>query len=169
MNRKTAAILAFAIAAASSTAIAQLRLPRLPVILPQRPNGPMPAAPATAPPGMLQADLVAKSGTDTVYFSPRGYALGPSAVATLTAQARWLLANPRVSIRLEGHGDRRDTRDYAIAIGQRRAESVRDFLMLQGIAPQRITVVSWGKERPGKVRIGTALVSAGPRVATIIQ
>jgi peptidoglycan-associated lipoprotein len=120
-------------------------------------------------PGALQADLVVKAGSDTVYFSPRAFGLDANAVATLTAQARWLLANPMVSIRLEGHGDERDTRDYALAIGERRASAVRDFLIMQGIAPYRITVLSWGKERPGSMRVGPTTVSVGPRVRTVIQ
>jgi peptidoglycan-associated lipoprotein len=121
------------------------------------------------PGGMLQADLVARAGGDTVFFSPRGYTLDANAIARLTAQARWLLQNPMVTVRLEGHGDARDPRDYAIAIGNRRANAVREFLLLQGVAPQRISVVSWGKERPGKVRVGPSVVSVGPRVVTVVQ
>ena len=73
------------------------------------------------------------------------------------------------TVRLEGHGDPRDTRDYAIAIGDRRANAVREFLVFQGVAPQRITAMSWGKERPGKVRIGPSIVSVGPRVVTVVR
>ena len=167
MNRKLASILALGFASASSPALAQLQLPRLPVIIPRSPNTPPPQP--MMPSGMLQADLVAKSGGDTVFFSPRGYTLDANAVARLTAQARWLLANPMVSVRLEGHGDARDPRDYAIAIGDRRANAVREFLLLQGVAPQRISTVSWGKERPGKVRVGPSIVSVGPRVVTVVQ
>ena len=155
--------LAAAATLASVPVQAQLWPPRLPVGRP----GPQPPVPVS--PAALQADLVAKSGSDTVYFPPRGYTLDANAIATLSAQARWLLANPFTSIRLEGHGDQRDTNDYALAIGDRRANAVRDFLLLQGVAPHRITVVSWGKERPGTVRIGTAIVAAGPRVVTRVQ
>ena len=167
MNRKLESILALALAAASSPALAQLQLPRLPVIIPRSPNTPPPQP--VMPSGMLQADLVAKAGGDTVFFSPRGYTLDANAVAKLTAQARWLLANPMATVRLEGHGDPRDTRDYAIAIGDRRANAVREFLVFQGVAPQRITAMSWGKERPGKVRIGPSIVSVGPRVVTVVR
>jgi peptidoglycan-associated lipoprotein len=132
------------------------------------PPPPPPAMPAMTP-GALQADLVVKAGSDTVYFSPRGYALDANAIATLTAQARWLVANPFVNIRLEGHGGERDTRDYAIALGDRRANAVRDFLVLQGVAPHRIIVFSWGKERPGSMRVGPTTVSVGPRVRTVIR
>jgi peptidoglycan-associated lipoprotein len=136
----------------ATSAQAQLWPPRLPVI---NRGAPPPAAP-TMPmtPGALQADLVVKAGSDTVYFSRRGHTLDGNAIAGLTAQARWLLANPMAKIRLEGHGDERDTRDYALAIGDRRAHAVRDFLVLQGVAPHRITVLSWGKERPGSVASG---------------
>lgn len=161
-------ILLIAIAGMAAGADAQLRLPRLPVIVPlgqARPAAPgVPAAPIS-----LQSDLVAKAGSDTVYFSPRGYTVDANAIATLTAQARWLLANPFLRVRLEGHGDARDTRDYALGIGDRRANAVRDFLIMQGVAPERITVISWGKERPGTVQIGPSVVGAGPRVVTIVQ
>lgn len=172
MTRK-AFILAAALVALSSAAQAQIRLP---VIFPLRGAAPQPAPPMAAPavpgvpltPGALQADLVVKSGSDTVYFSPRGTGLDANGVATLSAQARWLLANPFVTVRLEGHGGPDDSRDYALAIGDKRANSVRDFLVMQGVAPQRISVMSWGKERPGMIRIGTSTVAAGPRVVTVV-
>ena len=168
MNRKL--LLASALVLGASAANAQINFPRLPVIVPLGRSQPPP--PGTVPPAAmgspsaLQADLVVKSGSDTVYFPPRGAALAPNATATLTAQARWLLANPFVTIRLEGHGDSNDSRDYALAIGEKRASAVRDYLVLQGIAPQRISLLSWGKERPGSVRVGTTFVAAGPRVVT---
>lgn len=152
---------------APTAAHAQLWPPRVPVI--SRPPPPQAALMAPMTPGALQADLVVKTGSDTVYFSSRGHAIDANAVARLTAQARWLLANPFVNIRLEGHGGERDTRDYALAIGDRRANAVRDFLILQGVPPHRITVLSWGKERPGSVRVGPSLVAAGPRVKTVIR
>lgn len=167
----TIRILPLVVAALFATsAQAQLWPPRLPVFnrgAPPPPAAMTPTMPMS--PGALQADLVVKAGSDTVYFSRRGHTLDANAVARLTAQARWLLANPMANIRLEGHGDERDTRDYALAIGDRRAHAVRDFLVLQGVAPHRITVLSWGKERPGSVRIGPSVVSAGPRVRTIIR
>lgn len=171
MTRKLFALLTVALIA--SPADAQLRFPKLPVIIPlgngQAPAPGQPPAQPMAMPGALQGSLVAASGSDTVYFASRGTILDQNAVATLTAQARWLVANPFVRVRLEGHGDSRDSRDYALAIGDRRANEVRDFLVLQGVAPTRIDVTSWGKERPGTVRIGTSVVAAGPRVVTIVQ
>lgn len=172
MNRITL-LAAAAVLTAPCAAQAQIRLP---VIFPLRGSASQPAPPMAAPglpgmplsPGALQADMVAKSGSDTVYFSPRGSGIDANGIATLSAQARWLVANPFVTVRLEGHGGADDTRDYAFAIGDKRANAVRDFLVMQGVAPQRITILSWGKERPGTVRIGTSTVAAGPRVSTVV-
>lgn len=130
---------------------------------------PLPPPPMAVPQAVLQGSLITAAGSDTVYFSPRGHMIDANAAATLQRQARWLIANPFATIRLEGHGGPRDSRDYAIAIGDRRASAVRDFLVLQGVAPHRITIVSWGKERPGTIRIGPSLVAAGPRVVTTVR
>jgi peptidoglycan-associated lipoprotein len=163
---------AVAIATAPASAHAQFRLP---VIIPlgksqpAPPPGPPGAAAPVMSPGALQSDLVVKAGSDTIYFSHSGAALDANAAAVLAAQARWLLANPFVRIRLDGHGGPQDTRDYALAIGEKRADAVRDYLVLQGIDPSRISVTSWGKERPGLVRVGPTMVAAGPRVVTVIQ
>ena len=95
-----------------------------------------------------QADLVAKAGSDTVYFGTDEYALDESARATLAAQARWLLANPNVRASIEGHCDERGTREYNMALGERRANAAKDFLLSQGVPASRLLVTSWGKERP---------------------
>ena len=95
-----------------------------------------------------QADLVAKAGSDTVYFGNDEHLLDDPARATLAAQARWLLANPAVRASLEGHADERGTREYNLALGERRANAARDFLVQQGVPAARLMTVSWGKERP---------------------
>jgi peptidoglycan-associated lipoprotein len=173
--RTLALAAALALSATATAADAQIQWPRLPVIFPlgqsqAAPPPPPPGVlPATVPPAALQSAFITASGSDTVYFSAQGSSLDANAQATLRAQARWLLANPILRVRLEGHGDSTDTRDYALAIGERRAAAVREFLVLQGIAPTRISTFSWGKERPGSIRIGTSVVTAGPRVKTVIQ
>jgi peptidoglycan-associated lipoprotein len=95
-----------------------------------------------------QADLIAKAGSDTVYFGTDEFALDGPAQATLAAQARWLLANPNVRASIEGHADERGTREYNMALGERRANAARDFLVAQGVPVGRLLVTSWGKERP---------------------
>jgi peptidoglycan-associated lipoprotein len=169
MNRAFS-LLAAALAATSTAAVAQIRLPVIFTLGRSQPAPPPPGMPPAqfGTPQAVQSDLIVKAGTDTVYFPARGAALDANARATLSAQARWLLANPFVNVRLEGHGGADDSRDYALAIGDKRANAVRDFLILQGIAPSRISVISWGKERPGTMRIGTSVVATGPRVVTVV-
>jgi peptidoglycan-associated lipoprotein len=96
----------------------------------------------------LQADLVAKAGSDTVYFGTDEYSLDEATKTTLAAQARWLMANPSVRASIEGHCDERGTREYNQALGERRANAARDFLVSQGVPTSRLIVTSWGKERP---------------------
>jgi len=95
-----------------------------------------------------QADMIAKAGSDTVYFGTDEYQLDTAAKATLAAQARWLLANPNVRASIEGHCDERGTREYNMALGERRANAAREFLASQGVPDSRLLVTSWGKERP---------------------
>lgn len=97
---------------------------------------------------MLQADMVAQSGSDLVYFAGSSHGLDAPAQGTLTALARWLRANPALRARIAGHADERNPRDYALAVGERRATAVRDFLVLQGVPAAQLTTISWGKERP---------------------
>jgi peptidoglycan-associated lipoprotein len=170
MRHSKLLLLAAALLSGSAVAEAQVRFP---VIIPLGRSQPAPP-PGMAPapmgsPAMLQSDLVMKAGGDTVYFPAHGATLDANATASLAAQARWLLANPFVRVRLEGHGGANDSRDYALAIGDRRANAVRDFLISQGVAPPRISTSSWGKERPGTVRIGTSIVATGPRVVTTVE
>ena len=114
------------------------------------------ATPATAqrrppppmPPIASQTDLVVRAGSDTVLFAPGSSDLDATARAILAAQARALQTNPFIAVTLEGHGDPADTRNHALAVGERRADAVRNFLVSLGIEPARLTVVSWGKERP---------------------
>ena len=73
---------------------------------------------------VLEADLRAKAGSDTVRFGRDSYVLTPQAQATLTAQAQWLIQHPFVRASIEGHADGRQTRDYAFALGERRAAAV---------------------------------------------
>ena len=95
-----------------------------------------------------QSAMVAAAGSDTVYFGTDRSDLSADAQATLRAQARWLLANRNVRASLEGHADERGTREYNQALGERRAQAAKLFLMAQGVPENRLLTVSWGKERP---------------------
>ena len=96
----------------------------------------------------LQADLVAKAGSDTIYFATDKSDVELSGQRTLAAQAKWMLANPTVRASIEGHCDERGTREYNMALGERRANAARDYLVSQGVPAARLLVTSWGKEKP---------------------
>ena len=72
--------------------------------------------------------------------------------------AQWLRQHPEVVVRIEGHGEPNDTRDHALAMGARRAQEVRDYLVLFGVPAAQLSTTSWGKERPGAPRAVTVLV-----------
>lgn len=84
----------------------------------------------------------------TVYFDFDKSSLTPEAKAILAENARTLLAHPDMRIRIEGHCDERGTVEYNLALGERRALSVRNYLVNYGVAPERMTIISYGKERP---------------------
>jgi peptidoglycan-associated lipoprotein len=106
----------------------------------------------------LRADFLAHTGADTIFFTSDSAVLGAPARATLAAQAQWLRLHPEVVVRIEGHADANDTRDHALAVGARRAEEVRQYLVLLGVPAAQLTAVSMGKERPGLPRAQTILV-----------
>ena len=95
-----------------------------------------------------QDDLRAKAGSDTVLFGYDSYELDEMARATLLKHAAWLRANPGVRVTLEGHCDERGTREYNLALGDRRANSAKNFLASQGIDVSRLSTISYGKEKP---------------------
>ena len=116
----------------------------------------------------MQADLVAKAGSDTIYFGTDKYDLDPASQATLAAQARWMLANPRVRASIEGHADERGTREYNMALGERRANAARDFLQSQGVPAERLIVTSWGKEKPVAAGSNEEAWAQNRRVVTVV-
>ena len=118
-------------------------------------------------PGM-QADLVAKAGSDTVYFGTDKSDLDAASRATLAAQARWMLANPSVRGSIEGHADERGTREYNLALGERRANSAKNFLIASGVPAARLTVISWGKERPAAVGSDESAWAQNRRAVTVV-
>ncbi|MEZ5830487.1 MAG: peptidoglycan-associated lipoprotein Pal [Dongiaceae bacterium] len=85
---------------------------------------------------------------DRVHFELDRYELTPEAQATLRQQAALLENNGQVAVTIEGHADERGTREYNLALGERRADSVRNYLVALGVPAERISVISYGKERP---------------------
>ena len=96
-----------------------------------------------------QADFVAQMmGQDTVYFDTDKYNIDAADQAALAAQAQWLAKYPGKKATIEGHCDERGTREYNLALGERRANAAKNYLASLGVDPARITTVSYGKERP---------------------
>ena len=116
----------------------------------------------------MQADLVAKAGSDTVYFGTDEYNLDAASQATLAAQAKWMLANPNVRASIEGHCDERGTREYNMALGERRANAAREFMISQGVPADRLLVTSWGKERPVAAGSDESAWAQNRRAVTVI-
>ncbi len=99
-----------------------------------------------------QEDLVVNVG-DRVFFAFDKFNINAEARKTLELQAAWLKRNASVTVTIQGHADERGTREYNLALGERRANAVKDYLITLGVNPQRIDTISYGKERP--VAIGS--------------
>ncbi len=105
---------------------------------------------------------------DRVFFGTDEYTLDGEDQQTLRRQAEWLQANPGTSATVEGHADERGTREYNLALGARRANSAREFLISQGIAPARLQAVSYGKERPVALCSDESCWSQNRRAVTVV-
>ena len=123
-----------------------------------------------APDGLagLQADLVAAAGSDRVLFGYDSFTLSPEARQTLARQAGWLRQHPEVGFSIEGHCDERGTRDYNLALGDRRARAAAIFLASEGIAPARIRTISYGKERPEALGSDEGSYATNRRAVSIV-
>ena len=91
---------------------------------------------------------LAKGVPDRVFFATNKSSLTTAARDTLRKQSTWLRKNKDITVTVEGHADERGTREYNLALGERRANAAKDYLMTYGISADRITVISYGKERP---------------------
>lgn len=105
---------------------------------------------------------------DRVLFAVDQSTLDDAARATLAGQARWLAANPAYAARIEGHADEQGTREYNLALGARRANAVQEYLVSQGVAPGRLSTVSYGKERPIEVCSEEACYARNRRAVTVL-
>ena len=113
-------------------------------------------------------DALAAIG-NTVFFDYDSSALSADAEGTLMRQAAFLNANPALTVTLEGHCDERGTREYNLALGERRGSAARDFLLAQGVDSARIRVVSYGKERPAAAGSNESSWATNRRAATVIN
>lgn len=123
-------------------------------------------AAATYAPGSQQA-LQAEAG-DTIFFAFDSSTIRPESQAVLRQQAAWLEQNPRVSVTIAGHADERGTREYNLALGDRRANAVRTFMVGLGVDGSRLRTVSYGEERPAVGGTGEQVWAQNRRAVTTI-
>jgi peptidoglycan-associated lipoprotein len=134
----------------------------------------VPTAPMTPPPVTTtmvpgsQADFIAQAGTDRVLFDFDSYALDSEARDILDRQAAWLVRYPAVQVTIEGHTDERGTREYNLALGERRAGAARNYLVARGVAASRISTISFGKERPAVDGANEAAWAQNRRAVTVL-
>jgi peptidoglycan-associated lipoprotein len=154
-SRRVLPLALIAAAAVSMTACASKPKPSFPTTTAPPPAAGQPAPSTPAPAGPVgqqvlpgsQQDFIVNAG-DRVYFDLDSYSIRSDGEPVLSAQAGWLRRYPAVRVRIEGNADERGTREYNLALGARRANAVRDFLVAQGVTSDRITTVSYGKEQP---------------------
>lgn len=146
--RKLLPLLALMALGAASTGTAQRRTP----------GARQPQQPVLTGIDALRADFVARTGSTTIYFGPNSALLSAPSKAVLAAQAAWLRRQPNVVVQVEGYGDSNDSRDHSLAMGARRAQEAREYLILMGVPSGQLSITSWGKARPGAGRAVTVLV-----------
>ena len=122
---------------------------------------------STALPGS-QAALIEAAGSDTILFAFDSYGLDERSRQILGAQAEWLARNPQVRASIEGHADERGTREYNLALGERRANAAKNFLAAQGVGADRMSIISYGKERPAVDGSNEEAWAANPRAVTVV-
>ncbi|GHD63485.1 peptidoglycan-associated lipoprotein [Thalassobaculum fulvum] len=128
-------------------------------------------APAPAPAGPTPGtneDFVVNVG-DRVFFAFDSSELTAEARTTLEKQAFWLRKYPQTTVTLEGHCDERGTREYNLALGERRAAAARDYMVSLGVDPSRVTTISYGKERPAVLGSNEEAWAQNRRSVTVIN
>jgi peptidoglycan-associated lipoprotein len=117
-----------------------------------------------------RADFLQNVGQagDRIFFDTDEYNVDDQDRATLDAQAAWLMRNTGVRVTIEGHADERGTREYNLALGDRRANAARNYLQSRGISASRMNVISWGKERPEALGSDESAWAQNRRAVTVI-
>ena len=115
-----------------------------------------------------QDDLAVNVG-DRVFFGYDSFTLTPEAIAQLELQAQWMRQYPSVNVLIEGHADERGTREYNLALGDRRATAAKNYLVSLGIDQSRISTISYGKERPEMLGSNAESWAKNRRAVTVVQ
>jgi peptidoglycan-associated lipoprotein len=127
----------------------------------------MAEGPAAGPVPGSQEDFVASVMADRVFFDTDKFDIDAEDQAALRSQAEWLARYPAVRVTVEGHADERGTRDYNLALGERRANSAKNYLASLGVDAARITTISYGKERPEALGSDEASWARNRRAVTV--
>lgn len=170
MNTKLGTILL--IAAASGLAACAKKAPEQlpPPPIETRPTTqPTPQVQPTGPTVGTQAHFAAAVGASTtVYFETDRYNIDTQDAAALQAQAQYFARYPQITFTIEGHADERGTREYNIALGEKRANAAKNYLVSLGVDANRIAVVSYGKERPVALASNEAAWAQNRRAASVL-
>ncbi|MGE5517318.1 MAG: peptidoglycan-associated lipoprotein Pal [Bacteroidota bacterium] len=135
----------------------------------QQPRGPVGQGALTEAERLAQLQREFQSSVgDRVYFGTDSVSLSGESKQTLDRQAAFLRRYPTISLRIEGHADERGTREYNLALGDRRAQSAREYLLAQGVSSNRLTTTTYGKERPEAIGSNEAAWSKNRRAVSVI-
>ncbi len=115
-----------------------------------------------------RADFIQSVPSDRVFFALDSYGLDSESRRILDAQAQWLQTHANVRVTIEGHADERGTREYNLALGDRRANAARDYLQSRGIDASRMQTISYGKERPAVEGSNEAAWAQNRRAVTVV-
>jgi len=145
----------------------------IPVQQPDGPSAPMVGVDSqgmqfgAAVPGS-QDDLSVNVG-DRVFFGYDSYSLTPEGIAQLEMQAQWMRQYPSVNLVIEGHAGERGTREYNLALGDRRANAVKNYMVSLGVDPRRLQTISYGKERPEMLGSNAESWAKNRRAVSVVQ
>ncbi len=159
--------LALSLAACSKKKVEELPPPPATTAPPAAYETPTPPPPSGPTPGS-RADFIAQAGSDTVLFGTDSYDVDSEDEAVLARQAEWLKKYPNVSVTIEGHCDERGTREYNLALGDRRANAAKNYLVSAGISASRLSVISYGKERPAATGSDEGAWAQNRRAVTVV-
>lgn len=169
MNRKiaTAVLMASAIGLAACSKKAPETLPPAPVETGSGQTGPQ-VQPTGPQVGTQQHFAAAVGSATTIYFDTDRYNIDSQDAAALQAQAQYFARYPQVTFTIEGHADERGTREYNLALGERRANAAKSYLVSLGVDANRISVLSYGKERPVALGSDESSWAQNRRAASVI-
>jgi peptidoglycan-associated lipoprotein len=171
MNTRLATILLLASATALTACAkkAPEKLPPPPEVITGGGGQTTPQVQPTGPQVGTQAHFAAAVGSSTtIYFDTDRFNIDSQDAAALQAQAQYFARHPQVTFTIEGHADERGTREYNLALGEKRANAARNFLISLGVDGGRIAVVSYGKERPVALASNEAAWAQNRRAASVV-